>query len=97
MNPTICKAVRDRHVLEFTYQGHHRVVEPHAHGLSHARHEVLRCYQTDGTSGSGMALGWRIVRLDRIRFLTVTPRQFSGVRDGYRRGDTDMSPIFCEL
>jgi len=53
MNQMICDAIYNRCVLKFTYHGHPRVVEPHAYGLSRAKKEVIRCYQTGGTSDSG--------------------------------------------
>lgn len=52
MNPTICDAIRNRRILRFSYDGHPRIVEPHAYGLSRERAEVIRCYQTGGTSYS---------------------------------------------
>ena len=42
MNQVICDAIRNRCVLKFTYDGHPRIVEPHAYGLSRARNEVMR-------------------------------------------------------
>ena len=73
------------------------MVEPHAYGLSLAENEVIRCYQTAGTSHSGKVPDWKLMRVDRIKFLTVTEEHFVGVRDKYRRGDKGMSTIFCEL
>lgn len=97
MNQTICDAIYNRCVLKFTYKGHPRIVEPHAHGLSEAQNEVLRCYQTGGTSRSGKVPVWRMMEVDQIKSLTVTEEHFVGERDGYKRGDRDMSTIFCEL
>ena len=96
-NKRICDAIRNRCILKFTYHDHPRVVEPHAYGLSHADNKVIRCYQVDGTSRSGRARGWRLMKVDEIKSLTVTEEHFVGPRRGYRRGDEDMSTIFCEL
>jgi len=97
MNQIICNAIYNRCVLKFTYHGHPRVVEPHAHGLSQARNEVIRCYQTGGTSRSGKVPDWKLMRVDRIESLAVTKTHFVGVRNGYVKGDKGMSTIFCEL
>jgi hypothetical protein len=82
-------------VLTFTYHGHPRVVEPHAYGLSLTGNEVIRCYQTGGTSDSGEV--WKLVKVGEIELLTVTEEHFVGERSGYARGDKRMSTIFCEL
>lgn len=95
MNQIICDAIHNRQMLEFTYHGHPRVVEPHAYGLSLARNEVIRCYQTGGTSRSGEV--WKLLKVDEIESLTVTEKHFVGERSGYARGDKRMSTIFCEL
>ena len=97
MNQIICGAIYDRRVMKFSYHGHPRVVEPHAHGLSLALNEVIRCYQTGGTSRSGKVPDWRLMRVDQIKSLTVTEEHFVGERNGYVRGDKSMSTIFCEL
>lgn len=97
MNQIICNAIRNRCVLTFTYNGHPRVVEPHAYGLSRAKNEVIRCYQTGGTSDSGTVPRWRLMEVDQIEFLIVTEERFVGERIGYKRGDKHMPTIFCEL
>ncbi len=97
MNQIICDAIHNRRVLKFTYHGHHRVVEPHAYGLSQAENEVIRCYQTGGTSDSGKVPDWRLMRVDQVESLTVTEEHFVGERNGYVKGDKGMSTIFCEL
>ncbi len=97
MNQVICDAIRNRCVIQFTYHGHHRVVEPHAYGRSLALNEVLRCYQTGGTSRLGTVPCWRLMKVGEIKSLIVTEEHFAGMRNGYERGDKGMSTIFCEL
>jgi len=97
MNPIICDAIRNRNVLTFMHDGHHREVEPHAYGLNRVDNEVLRCYQTHGTSHSGRVPDWKLLRVDRIEALIVTERHFVDERIGYVKGDRSMSTIFCEL
>ena len=97
MNQIICDAIYNRCVLKFTYHGHPRVVEPHAYGLGRALNEVVRCYQTGGTSRSGKVPAWKLMAVDQIESLTVTKKHFVGVRNGYVKGDKGMSTIFCEL
>ena len=97
MNQGICDAIHNRCVMTFTYDGHLRIVEPHAYGLSRTLNEVIRCYQTGGTSRSGKLPAWRLMEVARIKSLTVTEEHFVGECLGYKRGDKHMSTIFCEL
>lgn len=97
MNQIICDAIHNRYVLKFTYDGHPRKVEPHAYGLSRARNEVLRCYQTGGTSRYSKVPDWKLMKVARIQSLIVTEEHFVGERNGYAKGDKSMSTIFCEL
>ncbi len=97
MNQIIRDAVLNRSVLEFTYHGHPRIVEPHAYGLSLKQNEVVRCYQTGGTSDSGTVPCWRLMEIDEIESLSMTGQHFVGERIGYKKGDKGMSTIFCEL
>ena len=98
MNQTICDAIRNRCVLQFTYADHPRIVEPHAYGLKkRTLKEGLRCYQMGGTSRSGKVPGWTLLEVDKIEFLIMTNEHFEGVRPKYSKGDKDMSKIFFEL
>ncbi len=83
MNQIICDAIHNRCVLKFTYEGHPRVVEPHAYGLSLAKNEVIRCYQTGGTSRSGRVPDWSLMKVNQIESLIVTEKHFVGERNGY--------------
>ena len=76
MDSRICSAIRNRQVLTFSYDGYHRVVEPHAHGLSKTDNEMVRAYQTAGDSSSG-ELGWKqfLVRISGICERQVTSSQ----------------------
>lgn len=97
MRNTISQAIRNRQVLTFTYDGYHRTVEPHCHGITTAGNEALRCYQTAGGSSSGKVPDWHMMKVDKIVGLTVTPSVFAGPRPGYNRGDRGMSTIFEQL
>ena len=83
-------------MLTFSYDGYHRVVEPHAHGLSKADNEMVRAYQTAGGSSDGQ-LGWKPFLVEKIVGLQTTGETFSGTRPGYRRGDRGMNLVHCEF
>ena len=97
MNLTICKAIQEMKLLTFNYNGYERTVEPHAHGISTAGNECLRCYQVAGGSSSGTMPGWKMMTTDSITGVSLSQDRFSSPRDGYKKGDKGMSTIFCEL
>ena len=97
MKQKICEAIQNKSVLNLFYDGHMRVVEPHAHGMSDAGKNVLRCFQIDGGSNSGKVLGWKLMKVNEIELLSITDRQFSKPRNGYSKGDQVMDLILCEL
>jgi len=97
MNQTICQAIQEMKLLEFTFHDHHRVVEPHTHGIDRKGHESLSAYQVSGTSGSVGVPDWRLFHTSDISFLVLSQQRFSNRRSGYKKGDSRMSKIFCEL
>lgn len=97
MNNHIKNAVETRTILEFTYDEEPRVVEPHAHGVSTAGNEVLRCYQIKGGSVSGTVPGWHLMKISKMVNLNVTDSHFDSPRTGYKRGDKGMKTIYAEI
>lgn len=93
----ICQAIREKRLLSFSYKGHNRVVEPHAHGVSTANNECLRCYQVSGGSVTGKVPGWKMMTTNRINGLSITDDTFDNPRDGYKKNDSAMDRIYCEL
>lgn len=83
--------------LSFSYDGFHRVVEPHAYGVDRKGHEVLRAFQVRGNSESGEYAGWKLLRVNQISGTAVLSGRFAGPRPGYKRGDKAFSTIWCQL
>ena len=97
MNQTICVAINGQHLLRFYYDLGWRTVEPHAHGMSTAGNEVLRAFQTQDVSAPGEPVNWKLFRVDWISNLEWLEATFSEPRPGYKRGDPQMTQIYCEL
>jgi hypothetical protein len=97
MNNVVKNAVETMTILKFTYDGHHRVVEPHAHGISTAGNEVLRCYQTAGGSVSGTVPGWHLMKVSKMVNISATDSHFDSPRPGYKRGDKGMTTIYAQI
>lgn len=95
MENTTCRAINERQVVQFYYEGELRIVEPHCHGITTAGNQGLRAYQTDGYSSSGK-MGWKMYDLGKAAGIELLGG-FNGTRPGYKRNDRGMSTIYCEL
>lgn len=87
------EAIRSRRVVTFSYDGCYRVVEPFLIGTTTAGRPALRGYQTEGGSKSGTVPGWHLFSIHKIVGITMTQREFSGVRAGYNPADRGMLSI----
>jgi hypothetical protein len=76
---SIKDAIQSKKVIEFYYDGHHRIAEPHVHGISNGQYEILT-YQIAGRSKSGGIPDWRRIKGFEIKDLKVTERKFNGRR-----------------
>lgn len=93
----ICDAIRSRMVIRFYYRGGIRVVEPHCHGISTDKSEVLRAYQIGGYSNSGQHVGWKLIAIDKIHGIRPEGTTFIVNRHGYDPNDRSMSTIHCSV
>lgn len=91
------QAIAGRQVLEFTYKGYRRVVEPHTYGVDANGHRALRAYQVEGGSASGSGAGWRLFHVDDMRGVRPTGLTFSRPRPDYQRGDSAFGVIYAEV
>jgi len=92
-----CQALRQRKVLELSYDGCSRMVEVHAVGWTAAGHAIMRAWQLSGGGASGDRQGWKLMRMDEARGWRILEDASGAPRKGYKRGDPAMSRIVCEL
>ena len=93
----VCKAIRERHLLEFQYHGKLRIVAPYCHGTSTRGTEVLRAIQVGGESGSGgMGMGklWALADMVALRVLDVP---FMPNDPNYNSDDSALKQIHCRV
>ena len=95
MNTEIIKAIKNKSLVEFDYEGESRTVEPHCYGLTTAGNEAIRAYQVDGYSSSGK-MGWKLYDLSKAEDIKVLDEIFE-VRYDYKKGDKGMSRIYHEI
>jgi hypothetical protein len=93
----ICEAIRCIKLLQFSYESHTRVVEPHILGRDSAGHDILSAYLVRGYSESRKQPYWRFYLLKDITLLTMLDETFSGPRKGYNPKDPRMLKVYCRL
>jgi hypothetical protein len=91
-----CDALSAGRRLVITYDGHTRVVEVHAVGTSTAGNPVMRAFQVSSTKPGGNGQ-WRLFRLDKTWQFTVSDERSEAPRRGYKRGDSDIAFIRCQI
>lgn len=79
MNNIVEQAITSKKLIEFTYGGHLRRVEPHVLGINAGITQVL-CYQVGGSSSSDSLPNWRRFDLPKISMLKLTDESFPGRR-----------------
>lgn len=93
----IIEAIENRKLLEFTYDGYFRIVEPHTVGISRTGKETLAAFQIDGDSNRGSVPCWGQFSVSKIENLQILDEIFTRTRPGYTRGDSRMDEIFSKL
>ncbi len=96
-DPALARAIQNRRVLTFHYDGRPRVVEPHAYGRTSDGVPVLHGFQIGGESASGGLPGWRTFRAADITGLTIKEETFPGPRTGHVEGRPRLDPVWAEL
>ena len=92
----LCRAITEKFIVQFKYDGRLRIVEPFACGKSTAENLVLRGFQIRG-SDKTKPLCWRLYELSNMSHLNITQHKFKGKRDEYNPQDPLMTEIFCHI
>ncbi len=94
---SIEQAIKGHQMLEFTYKGFRRIVEPHTYGVDTKGHRALRAYQVGGGSASGSGPGWKLFHVDDMSGIRTTGQRFDRARPDYTRSDSGFRVIYAEL
>lgn len=92
MNQTIAKAIGERRRLRFSYNGRPRRVEPQCYGIGRKGTELLRAYQLEGG-----AQPEPLFDVSKITDLILLDENFDRNGPNYRKNDSAMAWIFCQL
>jgi len=96
-NTAICKAIQNKAVIQFNYEGKLRIVEPQCHGISTAGKEVVRGFQTGGHSRSRRSIAEKLFEVAKISEIKETGDTFSHPGPHYNADDQAMAYVHCHL
>lgn len=98
MRDGICRAITQLRLVEFTYDGRRRRVEPFCYGTSIKGNYVLRAYQTWTDAPYVTAEGWCLFAEEKMANAMVTDDTFDEtVRTDYRRDDRQFASVVCAV
>lgn len=92
MNTLIVQAIKMKQRMKFTYNGKGRYVEPQCYGIGTKDTELLRVHQLSG--GSEREPLFTVSKIEDLKFLDEF---FIQPGPNYKKGDSAMKVIYCEL
>jgi hypothetical protein len=92
MNPIIVDSIRQKRRLRFTYNGKQRLAEPQCYGKGTRGTELLRVHQIAGGSQPEP-----LFDVSKIRNLVALDEHFTKPGPNYKKNDSAMLTIFCQL
>jgi hypothetical protein len=93
----ICRAIRERRLLTFDYNGQQRVVAPYCYGLSTRDAEVLRAIQVGGASSSGKFGSGKLWTVEQMKDVRLSEETFVPDDPNYNPEDSAMKRIICRI
>ena len=97
MNNTICSAINSRNVIQFSYEGSTRLVEPFCHGAKYIIAHNAGAYRIGGYSESEHEPPCRLYIVSKMLNIEIMEDTFSGDRPDYNRNDPDMATFYCRI
>lgn len=93
MHKILIEAAQKSQALDIIYDGKPKTIEVHCVGPNHAR-----VFQIAGESSRPLP-SWALIKLDKIDLESskITDTPSLAPRDGYRKGDKQISDILYEL
>ena len=92
MNKIICDAIDKKQRLRFLYNDKVRIAEPQCYGIGTKGTELLRIYQVQGGSQPEP-----LFDVAKIKDLTLLDEFFTKPGPNYKKDDSAMKTIFCQL
>ena len=92
MNDQIARSIAEKRRLRFVYNGKMRLVEPQCYGVGASGNELLRAHQVQGGDQPEP-----LFDVAKIEGLVVLEERFTRPGPNYKKNDSAMKTIFCQL
>jgi hypothetical protein len=92
MNQLIIDSIRKRRRLRFTYNGKTRIAEPQCYGVGAKGTELVRVHQIQGGTQPEP-----LFAVSKIKDLLALDEVFTKPGPNYKKNDSAMKTIFCQL
>ena len=92
MNEIIVESIRKMRRLRLVYHGKARLVEPQCYGMGARGTELLRVYQLQGGTQAEP-----LFDVSKIEDLVALDEVFTKPGPNYKKNDSAMETIFCQL
>lgn len=92
----IFEAIEHRHLLQFTYEGFFRIIEPHMYGSDASGVDLLCGFQIAGVGEMGKHNGWHKFQVSKISDLSCLPTKYPGPRPSYKLSSKTFKRIYCQ-
>jgi predicted DNA-binding transcriptional regulator YafY len=92
MKNLICNAIKNKQRIKFQYNNKTRIVEPQCYGVGNKGTELLRGYQIKGGTQPEP-----LFDVSKIEALELLGEYFKKPGPNYKKSDSAMKIIFCEL
>jgi hypothetical protein len=92
VHQTVVDAIRTRRRLRFIYNGRQRWVEPQCYGVGRKGTRLLRAHQL-----SGGAEREPLFDVSKIEALTMLDETFTKAGPNYKKNDSAMAIVLCQL
>jgi hypothetical protein len=93
----IRRAIASRTLLEFDYDGHHRIVAPYCYGVTTKQTALLRGIQIGGASRSGSFGMGKLWHVSKMLVVQNTGEKFLPVDPDYNPEDDAITEIYCRV
>jgi len=92
MRETICEAIRNKQRIKFKYNEKLRIGEPQCCGQTTTGKDAVRVHLLSGGSRPE-----QLFELEKIQSLEILSEHFTKAGPNYRKNDSAMKLIYCQL
>lgn len=94
---TVCRAIEERRLLLFNYNGRSRLAYPCAHGWLSTGNEALRAHEVAFVGSQRRVGSGKLFLLASMHLVELADETFDRPPRGYQADDRGMASIHCQL